>query len=95
MSTLGKKFDFQNILNNIKSMISPEEMIPNPNPDDAIGIKIAELSVLTQQLTKVHEEQVKELTKMNRLLSELMRDVETLRNSLKPEQGTKEEKNKI
>lgn len=61
MSNSGKKFDFQGVLNNIKSMISPESNTPSPDPSDAIGMKIAELSVLAQQLTKSHEEQAKEL----------------------------------
>ena len=80
MGALSKKFDFQSILNNIKSMISLEGATPNPNPDDAIGMKIAELSVLTQRLIKAHEKQAKELTKMNLLLNDLFKDIETLRN---------------
>ena len=80
MSDSSKKFDFQGVLNNIKSMISLESSTPNPDPDDVIGMKITELSVLVQQLTKTHEEQAKELGKVNRLLNDLFKNLEALRN---------------
>lgn len=60
---------------------------PNRDSDDPIGVKIAELSVLTQRLKKAHEEQEKELIKMNRLLNGLFEDIETLRNPLESEKG--------
>ncbi|AML49557.1 hypothetical protein AYM02_09725 [Coxiella burnetii] len=88
MSNSGKKFDFQGVLNNIKSMISPESNTPSPDPSDAIGMKIAELSVLAQQLTKSHEEQAKELANVNRLLNDLFKDLEAFSNP--PENKTEE-----
>ena len=88
MSVSNKKFDFQCILNNIKSMVRPEGVILNQNSDDAVGTKIAELSVMTQRLKKAHEEQEKELIKMNRLLNGSFKDIETLRN---PPEFEKEE----
>ncbi|AAO90058.1 hypothetical protein [Coxiella burnetii] len=91
MSNSGKKFDFQGVLNNIKSMISPESNTPSPDPSDAIGMKIAELSVLAQQLTKSHEEQAKELANVNRLLNDLFKDLEAFRN---PPENKTEEKQK-
>ncbi|MBW5802911.1 hypothetical protein FIV31_06035 [Coxiella endosymbiont of Ornithodoros amblus] len=89
MSNSGKKFDFQGVLDNIKSMISPESNTPSPDPSDAIGMKIAELSVIAQQLTKSHEEQAKELSNVNRLLSDLFKDLEAFRN---PPENKKTEK---
>ena len=80
MSDSSKKFDFQGVLNNIKSMISLESNTPSPDPSDVIGMKITELSILAQQLTKAHEEQAKELGKVNRLLNDLFKSLETLRN---------------
>ena len=85
MSTSSRKFDFQCIVNNIKSIIRPEVMTSNQDSGDAIGIKIAELGVLTQRLKKAHEEQEKELIKMNRLLNGLFKDIEMLRNPLESE----------
>ncbi|MFV9989152.1 MAG: hypothetical protein AB8V57_02515 [Coxiella endosymbiont of Dermacentor nuttalli] len=80
MINSGKKFDLHNILNNIKSMISSEGNTPDVNPDDAIGMKVAGLSLLTQQLAKTYAEQSKEFHKVNRLLNELFKDIEALRN---------------
>lgn len=91
MSASSKKFDFQCIVNNIKSIIRPEVATPNQGSGDPIGIKIAELSVLAQRLKKAHEEQEKELIKMNRLLNGLFRDIETLRNPL----GSENEETRI
>ncbi|AKQ33559.1 hypothetical protein [Candidatus Coxiella mudrowiae] len=85
MTNSSKKFDLQGILNNIKSMISPEGSTPDVNPDDAISIKISELSLLTQQLAKTHAEQAKEFTRINRLLNDLFKDIEALRNPLETE----------
>ncbi|WP_304985363.1 hypothetical protein [Coxiella-like endosymbiont] len=81
MTNSSKKFDLQGILNNIKSMISLEGSTPDVNPDDVIGMKIAKLSLLTQQLAKTHAEQAKEFTRINRLLNDLFKDIEALRNS--------------
>lgn len=74
-----KKFDIQGIITGIKSMISPEANTPQVNPDDAIGVKIAELSTLVQQLASAQAEQVKELTQVNKLLNSLFNDIEALR----------------
>lgn len=81
MTNSSKKFDLQGILSNIKSMISPEGNTPNVNPDDAIGMKVAGLSVLIRQLAKTYAKQSKEFTKVNRLLNELFKDIEAFRNS--------------
>lgn len=80
MADVTNKFDVNGIINSIKSMINPAGNTPNPNPDDAIGVKIAQLSMLVQQLATAHAEQAKELSKVNKLLNELFKDIETLRN---------------
>jgi len=80
MSDVTNKFDVSGIINSIKSMINPEGNTPKPNPDDAIGMKIAELSLTVQQLATAHVEQAKELNKANKLLNDLFKDIEMLRN---------------
>ena len=92
MNNSGKKFDLQGILNNIKSMINPESNTPNPDPSDIIGMKIAELSILAQQLAKAHERHAKELTKVNRLLNQLFKDLEALCNPPEHKEEKPEEK---
>jgi hypothetical protein len=76
-----KKFDIQGIITNIKSIINPEGNTPNVNPDDAIGVKIAELSILVQHLATAQAEQVKELGRVNKLLNGLFSDIEALRKT--------------
>ena len=88
MSDAINKFDVTGIINNIKSMINPEGNTPKPSPDDAIGIKIAELSLAVQELATAHVEQAKEFNKINKLLNELFKDIEVLRN---PEQEKSQE----
>lgn len=80
MSDITKKFDLQGIIGNVKSIISPAGNTPSPNPDDALGLKIAELSTLVQQLATDQAEQSKALTKVNKLLNGVFQDVEALRN---------------
>ncbi len=95
MSEMKKKFDLNEIINNVKSMISPDSTVPNVSPDDAIGMKIAELSTMVQQLSNAHAEQAKELAKVNKLLNGLFKDIEALRNPKpveKPEAAKEAEK---
>lgn len=81
MADALKKFDIQGIISSIKSIITPEGNTPNVSPDDAIGMKIAELSTLVQQLATAQAEQVKELTQVNKLLNGLFNDIEALRKT--------------
>lgn len=77
---MTSKFDLQSILNNIKSMINPESSTPDvKSSNDAIGMKVVELSLLVQQLAKKCTEQAKEFNKVNELLNDLFKDIEVLR----------------
>lgn len=87
---VNKKFDLQGIINSIKSVINPEGNTPNANPDDAIGMKIVELSTLVQQLTNAQAEHVKELANVNKLLNELFQDIEALRKASSPTDSSEE-----
>ena len=81
MSNNPKKFDLQGLINSVKTMINPESNIPTVDPNDAIGVKIAELSTLIQQLVSAQAEHNKELTRANQLLLDLFKDIEQLRGS--------------
>lgn len=70
-------------------MINPEGNTPQPDADDAIGTKIAQLSTMVQQLANAHAEQAKELHKVNKILNGLFKDIETLRNP--PQEQTQQE----
>lgn len=80
LSDLTKKFDFGNLVDSIKSLINPTAGTPEVDPSDAIGLKIAQLSVISQQLSKIAEEQTKEFNKLNSLLNGLYQDIERLRH---------------
>jgi len=85
---MAKKADFSGILDNIKSMLNPAGGAPDVDPNDAIGMKIAQLSTLVQQMAKVAEQQEKDFATMNQLLNGLYQDIETLRNP--PEEAAEE-----
>lgn len=77
LSDITKKFD--GLVSGIKSMINPAGGTPDVDPDDAIGLKIAELSIKVQQLSERHKEQSRALDEVNRLLNGVFRDIEQLR----------------
>ena len=65
LSDLTKKFDIGGIVDNIKSMVNPGGDTPDVDPNDALGIKIAQISVKIQDL--------------NKLLNAAFQDLEALR----------------
>lgn len=85
-SELTKKFDLNSIVGGIKSLLNPEET-PQVDPSDAIGTKIAQLSLMAQQMAKQHEQLAKDFSSANHLLNELYKDLEALRNPPQPAPG--------
>ncbi|OGT55068.1 MAG: hypothetical protein A3F17_08220 [Gammaproteobacteria bacterium RIFCSPHIGHO2_12_FULL_41_15] len=79
MNDKSSKFDFNALIGNIKAMINPTGSTPDPSPEDSIGLKIAELSVMVQELQQAYEEQGKQLNKINRLLNEVFQHLQDLR----------------
>lgn len=79
ISDLSKKLDLGGIVKSIKSMINPAAG-PEVNPDDAIGLKIVELTTKVQEMIKAHEAQTRELVQVNALLNALFKDIESLRH---------------
>lgn len=71
------------IMGSIKSMINPAGQTPNVDPDDALGMKIAQLTTLVKQTADAQLEQAKNLAKMNELLNAAFQDIQTLRNDVK------------
>ena len=88
LSDFTSKFDLDKILGGIKSMINPEGESPAVDPNDALGLKIAQLSALFQEMAKSHAELAKEFAKANEILNGLFKDLESVRGS---EQGPKTE----
>lgn len=77
------------IVGSLKSMISPAGGTPNVDPDDALGLKVAELTTLIKQMTDAQQEHVKNLNKVNELLNGLFHDVQTLREEVHGVRGKK------
>lgn len=86
---MKNKFNFQNIVNDLKSMISPTGNTPQPDPSDALGIKLARLSVMAQELQTEHLEQGKKFAEMNALFNEVYQSLEAMRNPEKAENTEK------
>lgn len=76
MSVDKKQFDFQGLITNIKTMINPTANTPDPDPENAMGIKLAELSVMVQQLQANYIEQGRQLAKVNKLFNEVYQELE-------------------
>lgn len=80
LSELTKKFDLNSLVGGIKSLLSQESETPQVDPSDAIGVKIAQLSLMTQQMGKTHEQLAKDFHSASQLLNDLYKDLEALRN---------------
>lgn len=84
LSELTKKFDISGIVGGIKSLLNPESEVPQVDPSDAIGTKIAQLSLMTQQMAKMHEQLATDFNAASHLLNDLYKDLEALRYPPEP-----------
>lgn len=84
-----KKFDVSGIVGDIKSMINPGGGTPNVDPDDDLGLKIAEITTLLTQMSDAQAEHVKNLQKVNQLLNIVFEDIKKLRDEV---HGVREKK---
>jgi len=82
LSDFTKKFDFSGIVDNVRKMINPEGGTPNADPDDDVGVKLARISTLVQELQVAHEEQEKKLGKINQLVNALYEDLQVRKESV-------------
>ncbi len=80
LSELTKKFDLNSIVGGIKSLLNPESEIPTVDPSDAIGTKIAQLSLMMEQMSKIQAQQAKDFAIASHLLNDLYKDLEALRH---------------
>lgn len=79
LSDLTKKIDIGGIVDNIKSMVNPGGDTPEVDPNDALGIKIAQISVKIQDLVSAQAEHTKSLSEINKMLNAAFKDLEALR----------------
>ena len=81
ISSITSKFDLDKILGGIKSMISPEEGASvSADPNDVLGMKIEQLTVLMKELSQTHAKLAKDSAKANDLLVSLFKDLDAVRN---------------
>jgi hypothetical protein len=76
---ITKKLDIQGLVSSVKSMINPEGDTPKPVNGDALGEKMAALSMLLQNTAAALTEQGNQLAQANQLLNALFKDLETIR----------------
>lgn len=86
-SDLAKKIDLGGIVSNLKSLVNPEGKTPDVDPDDALGVKIASLSMKVQEASKKQKELSKELDDINHLLNGVFSDVQALRDVSDPDKS--------
>ena len=87
---MSDKFDINklkesagDLMGSLKSMINPGASTPVVDPDDALGVKIAQITTLLKQMSDAQQEQVKNLNKTNELLNAAFQDIEALRAAKK------------
>lgn len=80
ISDLTKKIDLNGIVKGVKSMINPTGETPDVSDDDALGVKLAQISTLVQSVANIQAQQTKEFAKINKLVNEVYKDIEALRN---------------
>lgn len=86
ITDLTKKIDLNNIVKGVKSMINPTALTPDAADDDALGVKLAQISLLVQSVANIQAQQTKEFAKINKLVNELYADIEALRNPVEETQ---------
>lgn len=72
-------------MGSLKSMINPGGSTPNVDPDDALGVKIAQITTLLKQMSDAQEEHARNIIKVNELLKGAFQDIEALRAAKKAE----------
>lgn len=87
LNKLKNKFDFNSILDNLKSMINPAAGTPDVDPDDDLGVKIAQASVLLKEMVQHEHEHVKNMNQLNELLNAIYLDVDALRKEVQTDRA--------
>jgi hypothetical protein len=79
---LAKKLNIGGLVDNVKSIVMPGANTPNPEEGDAVGLKLAEMSLLVQEIAGVHAEQAKRMAKLNGLYNETFNILKAEREGL-------------
>ena len=82
ISDLSKKFDLGGIVDNIKSLVNPSGDIPSADVNDALGIKIAGITLEMKDLIAEQEAMTKSLLAISRNLNATFNDLQAIRAEL-------------
>ena len=82
ISDLSKKFDLGGIVDNIKSLVNPGGDIPSADVNDALGIKIAGITLEMKDLIAEQEAMTKSLLAISRNLNATFNDLQAIRAEL-------------
>lgn len=74
LSKITGKFDLQKIINDVKSMISPEP-IPEANKNDPIAYYLSGLNKLVKELAENHTKEADIIAKVSSTLGSLYQEV--------------------
>ena len=74
LSKITSKFDFQKIIGDVKSMISPVA-IPEANKDDPVAYCLSELGKLAKDLAEQHSKQADTIAKISTMLGTLHQEM--------------------
>jgi len=85
LSERKNKFDFDKILNSIKSMLGAEGSSIQVDVNDDLGNKIVQIKQLTRELSQSHLRLSKDFVKIDHLLAEVFKDIEDLRGQRQQE----------
>lgn len=79
ITDLTKKVDLNSLVKGVTSMINPTGATPDADDNDALGVKLAQVSTLVQSVANIQAEQTKAFAKINKLVNELYADIEVVR----------------
>lgn len=89
LNKLKSKLDINGIIDSVKSIINPASGTPDVDPDDDLGVKIAQASTMIKEMAAAQAEHVKQLGKLNEMLNMAFQDIETLRKEVQVERAKK------
>ena len=86
---MADKFDLNSIVGSLKSMINPAGGVPVVDPDDALGMKVAQITTLLKQTSDAQTEQVKNINQVTQLLNAAFLDIQKLRDEVQGDRAKK------
>ena len=76
LNKLAEKLEFEKIVNNVKSVISPGSVIPKDAEGDPVAAKFIELHQLAEKVAKTQAEQTKQISIINNIIGALYKKLQ-------------------